>query len=485
MEDEKNEKVEFKIKINDLFPKFLEHLGIGNNNRIVFSGKFGIGKTYFLNKFFESKKDKYEVFHLSPVDYQINLNENIIEFLKYDILIELIKKNEKIIEENDYTSLIDMQRLLYLWGKDNFMEIFKTGVSNISKIGRPLNEIVVLTEKFWKFKNKMESGEKGIVDKFINEIKEKNVSETDLLSELLRKKIKEQKGNKKSVLILDDLERIDPENIFRILNIFSAHFNSENKELPNKFGFDKIIIVADITNLQSIFKHKYGSETDFSGYFNKFFSFEIFQFKNEDIVAKAIDEIISNFQIEGTGYLNNALGETGFLRIILKAILLESLKLEGKEKIDLRQILKGVKYQIPTLRNTNCRKSDCDNREASIIQWINVSIETLVSVFGGMEIDFILVLNKIKNNTKKERNIEKALEVFSYYLLKLIQPFDENKDVFQDKWNAYSVRIEGDRVKKVSKFVGPDSKLSVDISELFFDLLSEYVLRKKYTKENY
>ena len=53
---------EFKISIEELFPKFNEHLEIKNNNRILFSGKFGIGKTYFLNEFFENKKEDYDIF---------------------------------------------------------------------------------------------------------------------------------------------------------------------------------------------------------------------------------------------------------------------------------------------------------------------------------------------------------------------------------------------------------------------------------------
>ncbi|MEE9430770.1 MAG: hypothetical protein V3V16_07010, partial [Melioribacteraceae bacterium] len=79
--DEKE--IEFEIPIDQLYPKFVEHLEIENNSRILFSGKFGIGKTYFLNEFFEDKKDKYEVFHLFPINYQISSNEDIIEFLKY------------------------------------------------------------------------------------------------------------------------------------------------------------------------------------------------------------------------------------------------------------------------------------------------------------------------------------------------------------------------------------------------------------------
>ena len=88
---------EFKIPIEDLFPKFKEHLEIKDNSRILFSGKFGIGKTYFLKEFFKTSQE-YEVFHFSPVNYQINSNEDIAEFLKYDILVEL----NKMVPDREY-----------------------------------------------------------------------------------------------------------------------------------------------------------------------------------------------------------------------------------------------------------------------------------------------------------------------------------------------------------------------------------------------
>ncbi|NQU83693.1 MAG: NTPase KAP, partial [Parcubacteria group bacterium] len=248
---------EFKIPIKELFPIFEKHLAIGNNGRILFSGKFGIGKTYFLKEFFRTNS-KYDTFHFSPVDYQINSNEDISEFLKYDILVELNKKNKDIFQEGDYNNLLDLQRLFSIWGKNNFTEIFKTGLSCIPKLGRPLKEVTGLVENFYTFKQEIEAGEKGFVKDFLKRIKEKNITEADYLSELLKEKIQKEKAEKQSILILDDLERIDPEHIFRILNIFSAHFDSQNKELPNKFGFDKIILVADVQNLKSIFHHKYG-----------------------------------------------------------------------------------------------------------------------------------------------------------------------------------------------------------------------------------
>ena len=51
-----------------------------------------------------------------------------------------------------------------------------------------------------------------------------------------QKFLEEIRNKKKNVLVIDDLDRIDPEHIFRILNILSVHNNHFDSE--NKFSFD-------------------------------------------------------------------------------------------------------------------------------------------------------------------------------------------------------------------------------------------------------
>jgi len=467
---------EFIIPIEGLFPKFESHLKIKNNTRILFSGKFGIGKSYFLNEFFENKKEDYEAFHLFPVNYQITSNENIIEFLKYDILVELLKKNKNIIQKNDYGNLTDFQRLFHLWGSDNFVEIFKTGVSLIPKLGRPIKDVIELTESFWNFKKEMEAGEQVLVDNFLKEIKKKNISETDPISELLKQKIGEQKNKKQSVLILDDLERIDPEHIFRIINIFLAHFDSHNKELSNKFNFDKVILVADVQNLKSIFHYKYGKQTDFNGYFDKFFSVEVFQFKNEEIITKIIDQIILKFQIEDTENLNEALEPDGFLRIFLEDILKKSLELTGKEKLNLRQLLKGIKFPLSAFKKGHYKKG-FQGRDQAVPQFINISIEALISIFGGLDSDFISVLEKIKQNLKSKRKDDNdhIYKEFSKYLLKRIFTFDAKTKRIEHLRQSYSIESKNGEIQKIDS---QDSKISAGYQ--FFDILIVYVQEKLY-----
>ena len=468
---------EFKIPIEELFSKFEDHLKIKNNTRILFSGKFGIGKTYFLNDFFKNKKEDYEAFHLFPVNYQITSNENIIEYLKYDILVELLNKNKNIIQKNDYGNLIDLQRLLYLWGKDNFVEAFKTSVSLVPKLGRPLKDVIGLIDKFLKFKKDLEAGDQGSIDTFLNKLKKKRISEADPLSELLKKKIDIQKKNKQSVLILDDLERIDPEHIFRIINNFFAHFDSQNKEISNKFSFDKIVLVADVQNLKSIFHYKYGENTDFNGYFDKFFSFEVFQFKNEEIITKIIDQIISKFQIEDTENLKEALGDDGFVRLFLEDILKKSLELTGKEKLNLRQLLKGIKYPLSAFRKGHFRKGFSHGREQVVPQIINLCIEALITIFGGLDDDFISVLKKIRQNIKSKRKDEndEIYKEFSKYLLNKMFTFDAKLERLEYLRNNYATVSKNDEIQKITS---KSSELNAGYQ--FYDILIVYIQKKLY-----
>ena len=60
-------------------------MNLVDNNQMIFSGIFGIGKTYFLKEYFEQNSEDYELFLLSPVNYSISNNDDIIDYIKYDI----------------------------------------------------------------------------------------------------------------------------------------------------------------------------------------------------------------------------------------------------------------------------------------------------------------------------------------------------------------------------------------------------------------
>lgn len=77
-----------KIDVKPLISLFEKHLRV--NDRTIFSARFGDGKTCFLREFMEACDDRYEFLVLFPVNYQIAPNEAVIEYIKRDILLQLI-----------------------------------------------------------------------------------------------------------------------------------------------------------------------------------------------------------------------------------------------------------------------------------------------------------------------------------------------------------------------------------------------------------
>jgi hypothetical protein len=87
--------------------RFEDHLKLTQNHNIIFSGKFGIGKTYFLNDFFKNNTD-YEYIRIAPVNYSIAQNEDIFKYINFDVIFELLEKGidfEKIDFDPERISL--------------------------------------------------------------------------------------------------------------------------------------------------------------------------------------------------------------------------------------------------------------------------------------------------------------------------------------------------------------------------------------------
>ena len=468
-----NNNLTFKIPIEELFPKFYEHISIENNKRIFFSGKFGIGKTYFLREFFNHYEEEFLAFYLYPINYQLSKNEDIFELIKYDLLIQLINKKEDIFTEEDFNDITDYMTVLYLWGKENKLDIAKTFLSMIPKLGKPLKDVVEITERFVKYKNEIKGGEKGIVESYLKRIKEISTNEPDYISDLIRKKINKIKGEKETVLVIDDLERIDPEHIFRILNVFSAHFELYEDELENRFGFDRIILVGDYRNLEKIFHYKYGADVDFSGYFDKFYSLEIFEFKNEEIIEKFVGKIVSKFKgVKEKDKIKISMGESGILRNFLEIILKDSLRLESREKLNLRQLLKGINIPFYVFKeNINTLTQN------QFISYTNVGIKILIIIFGGLESYLLKVLKEIRNNfhIKSSENNSLYLE-FAKHMIKSIYNKNSGEELKSDmslRRNGYTIYFRNGNIESVksSKSI---KKESVEYC-FFYDTLIEYM----------
>ena len=158
---------------------------------------------------------------------------------------------------------------------------------------------------FKKFLEKKEEYEekKHTVDKYLSRFANAAgcIYEEDGYTKLIRRAIKwisqdhslnggEWKA-KKPVLIIEDLDRLDPKHLFRILNVVSAHIDDSNRPdiVGNKFGFSNIVLVMDYDVTKHIFHHFYGAEACYEGYMSKFLSREPFRYSIKSIMIRAFE----------------------------------------------------------------------------------------------------------------------------------------------------------------------------------------------------
>ena len=189
-------------------------------------------------------------------------------------------------------------------------------------IGKPLLDIKdgikELYEKIDQHQKLLKTDQRAEILDFLNEItgKEGSIYHEDNIINLIHDLLWSLKNtedsdseivnekNKKTVLVIDDLDRLDPEHIFRILNVFACHFDL-NTGRKNKFGFDKIVLVGDEMNIRSIFQAKYGINTDVNGYLDKFFSTEIYYFDNEKAVSDYLYSYLTELNVGNSLVLRN------------------------------------------------------------------------------------------------------------------------------------------------------------------------------------
>ncbi len=338
-----------QINIQTPLNQFETFLGSGNNKRIVFSGIFGSGKTYFLRHFFKEKQDKYITLHLFPTNYIVSNNEDIFELIKFDIFYELLRHKPNL-------ERLDVKYLEAVpFAANDLVEKTNELVSDlVPKVGKSMEKIIkmlfdlnsVIKEKVKEIQDNSDEGLK--IAQFAKEMfsKKGHAYERDFYTQLIIALVKRFKETgQEVVLVVDDLDRIDPDQIFRILNIFSAHFDT-NDDTNNKFDFDKIIVCCDVDNIHQIFNNRFGQDVDFSGYIDKFCSTEIFHFDNRLAVKSEIDRILQTLTLANNILWNPHENPTetvgyGYIRSILYC-LIES------NSFNLRQLL--------ALRNSTFRE---------------------------------------------------------------------------------------------------------------------------------
>ncbi len=316
---------EFIIPVDSAIDSFIKH--IDANPRTILSSRFGDGKSFFLKKLNEDPelKEKYEFLTIYPVNYQVVGNKDIFELIKRDVLYQLIIHN-MIDDSVKFTENEALSWFLYTKGFNVVVDL----ISNLSDVGLSndeceavlksiktiklfksiKSEIGKVKKKFEAFKEKNTSCEDDYIDTFIEKTGAHFLYESDVITSIIKRSVKSyrDKTDKKVVLFIEDMDRIDPAHLFRILNILSAHMDDSykifiqpnNTLVANKFGLDNIVLVIDYENLTNIYHHFYGENTEFQGYITKFlssipFEYSLSKTRNEYVIRQIAE--ITNLDV--------------------------------------------------------------------------------------------------------------------------------------------------------------------------------------------
>ena len=311
MEEETN----FAIPIDDAIKRFYEHLNA--HERTILSAKFGDGKTYFLQKFMEDEKVKedYMFLTLYPVNYQVAENRDIFELIKYDLLIQMFTR--KILSPEFKLTKAQVLAWCLQLHSPSIAEGLLPIISELcldEKSVKVVSTILTGKKLLGKVKQKVTDLEESVrdkqIDQFLKEMSKNPILGQDVITGIIQQGITEYKKtnrDKEIVLVIEDLDRIDPAHLFRILNVFSAHIDyhyrlGSNPRLPyvgNKFGLDKVVFVMNYDCTESIFKHFYGAYADYKGYINKFCSSNYFTYSfDQQKEEYCYKRIITNTRID-------------------------------------------------------------------------------------------------------------------------------------------------------------------------------------------
>lgn len=299
------------IPVDDAMQRFEDHLL--SHDRVVLSAKFGDGKTFFLNKFKEKcKMDEESPFvfiTLYPVNYQVLGNKDIFELIKHDVLLQILQAG---IIDVKYEITDKMAFEFYV--QSHFCTVSESFLSMLNECGAYDGVTMALFAAF-KSANWLKSLKKHVddfkkygvqtefLDKYLALFDEKSIYENDIITKIIRDNINsyQERNGKRVVLVIEDMDRLDPAHLFRIMNVFSAHMDYgyrcmqpvDDTLVGNKFGVSNVVFVMHEENTEAIFHHFYGKGADYEGYMSKFYNKDIFRFSLAEEKEKYALELIS------------------------------------------------------------------------------------------------------------------------------------------------------------------------------------------------
>ena len=292
----------FYIPLDDALEEFVQHLGA--NQRTILSSKFGDGKSFFLQKLKENEEINklYEFITLYPVNYQVVENKDIFDLIKVDLLFQLfchkMVSNRVVLNKKDALLLFIQNKGVSLAEKLlPYMAEVALQPEECQKVLlaiKGLKIFIDIKKKFEEFLRDKINKEDVDITKYIDKVNDSYLYECDVVTKIIRSSIEDYKRRtgKKIVLIIEDMDRIDPAHLFRILNVLSAHMDCSYRFsmhlqgiIGNKFELDNIVLVVDCDKIRGLFKHFYGDDCDYDGYISKFMTSSPFRFSLKDVAV--------------------------------------------------------------------------------------------------------------------------------------------------------------------------------------------------------
>ena len=273
-----------QIPLDDEIRKFREHLE--NNPRVVFSASFGDGKTTFLDALKKADEMKnYFFVTLHPVNYSVAKNEDVFEYIKRDILLQLANGDK--LDGVDLNAAIDS---IFSWVTlQEALDFVMQFVPHGEILKKIIHKVKSCKDMYDEKKKTWDAYE----SEFISQ--RGGLYEDDGYTQLIKAALEHVKSHeeKKTCLIIEDLDRIDPRHLFRILNVLAAHVDMDKES--NKFGFDNVIAVMDYDITQHIFHHFYGQQANYNGYMSKFYSHYPYYYSIKEVAVNYLKKEISHW----------------------------------------------------------------------------------------------------------------------------------------------------------------------------------------------
>lgn len=340
----------FLIPIDDAIEAFHHHLDA--HDRTILSARFGDGKSFFLSHFMEDVDvvERYTFLTIFPVNYQVTENRDVFDLIKRDILLQMLLKG---VIETEVKITKEVALALYLQCQPlSFAESFLPLLSELA-----LNEdaakaaaVALAGKKFFKsIKQKLikikEQTRDSQLEAFFDAVEKNPVVGQDAISLIIQQCLQQYRDkhpNKRVVLVIEDLDRIDPAHLFRILNIFSAHidfcyrlgYQPDETLAGNKFGLDKVVFVMDYRNVHHIYSHFYGEGTNFEGYIEKFCSSNHFAYSLEEQRDKYYLQQIEKETGLRSNLLNNLIKPADFKNMSVRKMV-KAMENTGKSVISI------------------------------------------------------------------------------------------------------------------------------------------------------